>query len=75
MGIIGIGPEYDLEIAEDMILRRGANSMISRIGLAPAGPTRKPASTGFVRLARLKTRTVVWVTSCRSSSSSSCTKT
>ena len=35
MGVIGIGPEYDLEMAEDLILNRCVNSMISRIGLEP----------------------------------------
>jgi len=36
MGVIGIGPEYDLESAEDFVVNRGVNCMISRIGLEPA---------------------------------------
>jgi len=36
IGVIGIGPEYDLESAEDLLLNRCVNSMITRIGLEPA---------------------------------------
>lgn len=35
MGVLGWGPEYDLASAEELIIGRGVNSMITRLALQP----------------------------------------